>query len=181
MDKVFVVGLFILYALTLLAIHRWIYAMPARLWGIARAELGRAAEENATKAERALQQAAERQARALLTSLRDYHEAIAAQYRSGMARPQPAGETALRRDGDPAAQLAAATALVAELRALLEKVLGARGGSAELPRAASEGRPAIPAASASDAGGDEPEDEPTQVASRPAPRLLAVVGDGPSR
>jgi hypothetical protein len=166
-DKVFVVGLFILYAVTLVAIHRWIYAMPARLWGIARAEMGRAAAEDATKAERALQQAAERQARALLTSLRDYHEAVAAQYRSGMARPQPAGETAPRRNGDPAPPLAAA--------------LGERGDRTELPRAASEGRQAIPSAPASSAGGDEPEDEPTQVASRPAPRLLAVGGDGPSR
>jgi hypothetical protein len=178
MDKVFVGGLFILYALTLLAIHHWIYAMPARLWGIARNELGRAAEEDAVKAERALQQAAEQQARALLTSLRDYHDAVAAQFRSGAARRQTEGETALRRDsdGDTAAELAAATALVAELRALLEGPPRARAEGAALPQPASEGRQALPSATA---GEDEPEDEPTQVASRPAPRLLAVAGSSP--
>lgn len=176
MDKVFVGGLFILYALTLLAIHRWIHAMPARLWGIARAELGRAAEEEAVKAERALQQAAERQARALLTSLRDYNDAVAAQFRAGAARPQAADETAPRFDGDTAAELAVATALVAELRALLVGLRSRAEGTAP-PPAAPEGLPALDAA----AGDDEPEDEPTQVASRPAPRLLAAVGSGPSR
>jgi hypothetical protein len=153
--------------------------MPARLWGIARNELGRAAEEDAVKAERALQQAAERQARALLASLRDYHDAVAAQFRSGAAHRHPAGESAPPREGDTAAELAAATALVAELRALLEGLLRAPAEGAALPPAASEGRQALPSAAADE---DEPEDEPTQVASRPAPRLLAVAGRGsPSR
>jgi hypothetical protein len=179
MDKVFVGGLFILYALTLLAIHRWIYAMPARLWGIARAELGRAGEEDAVKAERALQQAADRQARALLTSLRDYHDAVAAQFRAGAVSPDRGATPAPRHGTDTAGELAAATALVAELRTVLEKLLRVRAGGAELPSAASEGRPALPSAAADE---DEPEDEPTQVASRPAPRLLAVAGGGsPSR
>lgn len=166
----------VLYVATIIAIYRWIQAIPARLMILVERERSHG-EQRALDTLRAA--AGERVAKIVL-SLRDYDEQTATAVRTRAAADQARArvaegraESAARKEAEVVTALEAATALVAQLRALLDRAESppnpARDEAADPQerRTVEMPRPGLPSAQADD---DEPEEEEerTKVAARPA-------------
>jgi hypothetical protein len=165
-----------LYALTIVAIHRWIQAIPARVAALVERERIHG-EQRALDTLRAA--AGERVAK-LVLSLRDYEEQTAAAVRTRAAADstrarmaEGRAEAAAREAAEALTVLGAASELVKQLRAVLDR--------AELPPTEArdeasdpqerrtvemKSRPGLPSAHADDE--PEEEEERTKVATRPA-------------
>ena len=184
-----VAGLALALALLLavIAIHRKLDAIPARIWSIARRER----DQDESKALTVLTEAAAVKVAALTLSLRTYEEQIAADLRAQVAAAQTRARVIEHRSSDAAIALSAASELVSELAAIVAELsvqrplppapLNAPQGNharqqvdpSRARRQAdedhAEARPTVemtprPAAAHED---DEPEDELTTVTTKP--------------
>jgi hypothetical protein len=162
-----------LYAATVLAVHRWISAIPARVALLLRAER----EVGQKEALDALQAAAGARVAQVVSALCQHEEQAAAVHRAretaadNRARvAEGRADAAARREGGAVTALEAASALVTQLRTILDAA--PRSKPADEPadpqarRTVEMKRTALPQAAAGD--DDEPEEEKTQVAKRPA-------------
>jgi hypothetical protein len=192
-----------LYVGTLVLIRNWINATPARLWAIAKQER----ERDERKELDALQEATAAKVGAITRALREHGEQITADLRAQMAAAETRARmaetrvrVAEREASNATSMLAIASellrdvrsthqglgelpALIAELRAL------AKTGPATLPAPPPEGDdetrktvemrpPASCTPPGSAEGEDEPEEELTQVASRPAALPVPASSSG---
>jgi hypothetical protein len=186
MDTVTVVlcaGLALALAL-LIAAHRRLDALPLRIWSIAKKE--RVQDEGA--AVTALQEATAARVGPIVTSLKAYHEQIAATFRAQVADAQMRARIAERRSSEAGVALRTASELVREARALRDDLAGllpAGVAPARVPAAApAEARgaallppaPRAPDADSEDSGAwpnelrpSDADGEHTRVGPRPAP------------
>jgi hypothetical protein len=121
------------------ALHRRLDGLPLRIWSIAKKE--RAQDEGA--AVTALQEATAARVGPIVSSLRTYHEQLAASSRAQVADAEMRARVAERRSSDAGVALDAASALVRELRALRDAEL-ARVAPVKAPPVrveAAQGRP----------------------------------------
>jgi hypothetical protein len=163
---------FALYAATIIAIHRWIDAIPARL--VARIERERTHGEQ--RAMDTLRAAAGERVAKLVTSLRDYEEQTAAAARARFAAEgartrlaEGRAQAADRDMGEAVTALAAASALVAQLREILDRLPPALPAApAEDPADPQERRTIELKRPTPKVDDDEPDEEPTKITPRSA-------------
>jgi hypothetical protein len=170
----------LLLASVLLAIHRRLSGLPARLVAILRQE--RAQDE--ARAVWALQEATAIRVGASTVALRAHEEQIAATFRAQIAEAEARARVAERRSSDAAVALSTATELVREVRATLEAlgevpfiVAELRGLQARVAEHAVEvpspdsARQTIeigpPVSCALPVDEEEPDEEPTKISARP--------------
>ena len=158
----------------LIAIHHKLDGLPPRLWAIAKRE--RAADE--ARALTALTEATAARVGTITLGLRHHEEHLAASVRAQIAEAETRARVVERRSSDAGVALHAATDLVRALRSLCEEMeaLIACGHDAARARAAPalrdpplDERPTMelsPRAPAEE--GEEPAEELTTVADRPA-------------
>ena len=96
--------------------------MPARLWGVARAELAREHAANDLAVQKALGETVEARAGALLSGLRQYQEQLAANLRRQVQDAELRARVADRHATDTGTTLEAATVLLRELRSTLREL-----------------------------------------------------------
>jgi hypothetical protein len=194
----------LLYAGALLLIRSWINATPARLWAIAKQERERDEHRELS----ALQEATAVKVGAITRSLRDYDEQIAAEVRAQVAAAEMRARTAEARARGAEREASEATSMLAVVSELLRDVRATHQGLGELPslvaalRAMTKAGPAPAAATGieteearqtiemnppascapapDDATGDDdqPDEEMTKVAARPAAHMLAAPSSG---
>jgi hypothetical protein len=155
----------------LLSLHRRLSALPWRVWSLARRER----EAEAPKALDAMKEAVAAKAGASMIAIRQYEEGIAASFRAQIAEAEMRARIGERRAEEAHAALQAALSLVRELRAALD---GARGPLVPRllpppvppppePEGPERESKEMPLPRVTD-GEDEPDDEHTRVAERPA-------------
>jgi hypothetical protein len=152
------------FALTLalgFAVHRRLDGLPLRIWSIAKKE--RAQDEGA--AVTALQEATAAKVGPIVTSLKAYHEQIAAGFRAQVADAQMRARIAERQSSEAGVALRTASELVREARALREELAELLGAGRVAPEPG-------PSAEADAATLLPPEP------AAPGARKLAVVGSG---
>jgi hypothetical protein len=167
----------ILYAATILVIRRWVDAIPARVVVLVERERSHG-EQRALDTLRAA--AGERVAK-LVLSLRDYEEQTAAAVRARAAADstrarmaEGRAESAAREAAEALTVLGAASELVKQLRAVLDRAGGPptspaqddAGDPQERRTVEMKPRPGLPSAHTDDE--PEEEEERTKVAARPA-------------
>jgi hypothetical protein len=135
--------------------------------------LGRFAERHDAEGERrgmtALQEAVAARVGVIVRALRNYEEGVAAGYRTQVADAEIRARLAERQASEAGVALSAASALVRELRRVLDAAhQGARAPSRSAPTLP-EGRETV--ATDGDEGERLSEDERTHVVSRPLPGL----------
>lgn len=165
----------VLALLLLCAILRRLSYLPAALRAHARKER----EEAEARALGAMQEAVAGRVGTAVTAIRQYQEQIAAGLRVQVAGAEARARASERRAADVSTALEAASTLVRELRGVLDRAVGTGGaversggkppdgdGERETIDMGGRATPLLPAAQAG-GDGDEPEEEPTQVATRP--------------
>jgi hypothetical protein len=159
-------------ALVLLAsLHRRLSALPGRVWSLVRNER----DAEAPKALDAMKEAVAAKAGASIVAIRQYEEGIAASFRAQVAEAEMRARLGERRADEAHAALQAALSLVRELRAALDGLHGPRALQLPPPvpprleeHESAERETTESALPPSVAGDDEPDDEHTRVAERPA-------------
>ena len=105
-------------------------SVPARVWGVARAELAREHAANDLAVQAALGEAVKARAAALLSVVRQYHEQLAAELRRQAEDAQIKARVAERHATDTGTTVDAASELLREVRATLLDLQSMRAASA---------------------------------------------------
>jgi hypothetical protein len=183
------VGLALALAL-LVAAHRRLDGLPLRIWSIAKRER----DEREGAAVTALQEATAARVGPIVSSLRSYHEQIAATLRVQVADAEMRARVAERRSSEAGVALRAASELVREARALRDDlarllpagVIPARALAAEPAEARAAPllppAPRAPDADSADSGAwshearpSDADGEHTRVGPRPSPEQLGLA------
>jgi hypothetical protein len=194
------VSALLLYAGALVLVRTWIHATPARLWAIVKQDHERGERTELS----ALQEATAVKVGAITRSLRDHEEQMAGDLRAQVAAAETRARMAEARARGAEREASDATSMLAVVSELLRDVRATHQGLGELPalvdglRAmvakAGPPAPAAPPEIEADearqtvemkapasgehppdaAADDEPEEEMTKVAARPAAHLLAA-------
>jgi hypothetical protein len=164
----------VLALVLLVAIDRKVGALPSRVRALAREE--RARDDNLVVS--ALHEATAAKVGKATAAIRDHEEQIAAAYRALVAELEVRARAAERSAGEAQTALSAASALVRELRALIDDARAHRPSrpaeAGDNPAAsmqegdASEQRKTVRDASHAPPAGDDDDEEMTTVAGRPA-------------
>jgi hypothetical protein len=155
--------------------------LPLRLWSLAKKERSEDDEAALTL----LQERAAAKAGAIVESLRDYDEQVAASFRAQVAEAQVRARIAERQSSEAGVALSAASALVRELRWLLDRERVVPGSASQSTPAAPEGRATIPPAAIADDApvtppSTRPGDDGRRSSSRPPPPLRLLGCEPPS-
>jgi hypothetical protein len=153
------------------ALYARLDGLPLRVWSMLKKE--RTDGEGAALT--LLQERTAAKVGAIVKSLRDYDEHVAAGYRAQVAEAQVRARIAERQSSEAGVALSAASALVRELRGLLDGTSGGTRASLRSPPAVTEGRRTVAAADADDAPATPPStqagDDGRRTSSRPPPQV----------
>jgi hypothetical protein len=160
--------------LLLLDLRRRLDGLPARIWSIAKQERDRDEKKAAT----ALTEAAAAKVISITAALRVYEEELAARSRLSLADAEKRARIAERRLSDAGAALDAATALVRELRAVLDQARAAAPPAPAEPDPDTRATVEMPWRAAPPAPGESRDSEEPEELTTVATRPVAIAPPG---